>query len=196
MRWNGAKDKTEESGETMHCKSPIEIERTGMLEVMVRFPDRWLGYSHDKSAKRRELAKKLRDLGHPRTASISTMVNNIATIVFVRIDDDYSPQNEEALNNITQRVIRTALMYFGESQGDIYEREEDGYVKRIFFPDRFKKVFQSIGIQSTQDFEKITREELCELPGMRTNDVLVLELGLVPCGIFLKPSPLPPYERG
>ena len=187
--------KNEDGFEEMICRTPVVVERTGPLEVWVRFSNRWFGGSPEAPKMRLKLLEILRNIEYPENFMVSAMASTVAVAIYVRSDDALNESTEATLDHLVQRLIREALRFFGKASRDQVKKVRTIPVRLedLCLPYDFHEVFAELDIGLANGLSNYTREEVCNCRRAQTNDVRVLESRLAAFGIFLKSSPLPPY---
>ena len=172
----------------------IEVSRVGPLEVSIRFPNHWFGFSTTSNSIRRgELIRLIRGIRDP-DATISAIANSIATIITIEMKGDFTTQKEEDLENVVRMIIREAIIFFSNNRIDLKRILGDTEDSATTLINWFRQVFHNTKVGSINELSNYTREELCKSPKVSRDDVIDLERCLAVHGVFLKDSPLPPYH--
>ena len=178
----------------IHHKSPVELHRMGPLEVVIRFPNRWLGFSPENNLKRVDLIRQIRSAPYLDGVVVRAFANDISIVASADADGCPSLQAESSLEKTVHEVIHMALVFFAENQGNVYRFSIGGQVEDVLLFNQCKKVYEAAGISAAEEFQSWTREEVCQLPSVETDDVLILERSMAKDGLFFKDSDLPPYR--
>ena len=176
------------------CLSPIIVERIHPKYVKI-------GFHHDCFTMP-FLENGLRGLSHGEKPIWE---------LYKAIDDDYSPYysyliklntdfgkgTEDVLTTIVDRAVKKS--YLGEVRTwgfrvDIKEltkplryQLEDGFNIDV----RTRRLLEDMDIKNLRELSHLTREELCEVPGMSTEDIARIEKSLAIRGIFLETAEVP-----
>ena len=169
------------------CKSPIVTERLAKTAVSLSF--------HEKYYNIPFLENALSELVYGDVWDLRIIPKNARTMYrgyVINLTEDFGDENDEILLAIIGRIIERVYLE------EICTWTDGLKIADLAIPHKYSLwdganiasgtviLLSSQGIQTVRDLILRTREELCQIPGMTTGEVVKIEKSLASRGLFLK----------
>ncbi|MBR3132173.1 helix-hairpin-helix domain-containing protein [Candidatus Saccharibacteria bacterium] len=166
------------------CKSPIIIRREHEVAVSISFHK---GYFTTPFVE-----KVLQELAYSGEWELfipderDTLIQCYASF-FVILNKKYGKDTAKVLNTIVDQIVSN--VYLEEIRVLSHKVSIDELTKPYryygFINAKTKVALSLVGVHTAQDIAEMTREELCRIPGVTTEEIVRLERGLAARGIYL-----------
>lgn len=170
------------------CLSPITVERIHPKYVKI-------GFHHDCFTMP-FLENGLRGLSHGEKPIWelykATEDDSPYYSYYIKLNRDLGEETEDILTTIVDRAVKKSYLKevrtwdirvdISELAKPLSYQLEDGFN----IDSRTKRLLESTGIKNARELSEMTREDLCEIPGMSTEDIARIEKSLAIRGIFLR----------
>lgn len=167
------------------CNSPIVVDRIGKTIVAIDF--------HKACFDIPFLERALQNVAHGEIWDICRAPNDDSPYASYRVVLKYAFREEAddilagALEKIAKRAYLEELRVWGNyvEMSDLTKPYQYTFDIGVNICKETLKKLSAAGIESVHDLTSYTREEICSIPGMTTNEVVKLEKSLASRGLFL-----------
>ena len=172
--------------ETSGCKSPIIAKRVNRNCAIIAF-DKKLFHTDVIQEAIKEVHRTAETVWQASKYKNSMIPADYESYI-VTLQTNFGKQATDMLTGIANKISK-----------EVYLRETSRGLPALIFTESYtnsvsvpavsveaKQALLKIGIKDGQKLKRLTREELCSIPGITTEDVFNLEKNLAVRGIFLK----------
>ena len=169
------------------CKSPIVIKRFNEIGVSVAFHRHYFDIPFVENALQGLAYGEAWDLFRPKEEPSPVYATYI-----ILLRRDYGKETDDMLTTAVDRVTKRAyleelrLLEREINVSDLDKPHQNKLEDGANISAKTKAALLLSGIQTAWDLAHLTREELCQLPGISTDEVVKLEKSLASRGIYLK----------
>lgn len=169
------------------CQSPIVIKRLNEIGVSIAFHRHYFDIPFIENALQGLAYGQAWDLFRPKEEP-----SPVYSTYIIILRRDYGKETDDMLTTAVDRITKRAYM----EEIRLWDREIN--ISDLVKPHQYKledganisaKTKAALllsGMKTAWDLAHLTREELCQLPGMTTEEIVKLEKSLASRGVYLK----------
>ncbi|MBR3156875.1 helix-hairpin-helix domain-containing protein [Candidatus Saccharibacteria bacterium] len=169
------------------CCSPIIVERYDRSIVSLLFHKSFFNIPHLEIALRCLAFGSVWDLYKPENEP-----SRIYVTYHIALKKEFGKSTDDVLVAIVDRIIKKAYLKEMRLRSNEVEIADLVKPRQYTLGDganisaRTKTVLMAAGMRTAEDLAEKTREDLCQIPGMSTEEIVRLEKSLAVRGIFLR----------